>query len=278
MNTIDIKYLLKLAESIRKRIVEIVYYSGGGHIGGDLSEANVLVALYWHCLNVTKENLKDPDRDRFILSKGHSVEALYAVLESKGILSTEMLESYGKFGSALAGHPVKGVPGIEFNTGALGHGLSLGVGTALSAKMDGKSFKTYVLMGDGEQDEGSIYEAAMAASMYKLDNLVAIIDRNKLQISGTTEQVMNLEPLKDRWTSFGWKVLEMDGDDMETIIRTLDSIAYNGEKPYLVISSTTKGKGVSFMENRAEWHHGYPTEDQFKEAIAEVDSRINTLE
>ena len=170
------------------------------------------------------------------------------------------------------------VPGIEVNSGALGHGLSIGVGMALAAKMDGKSYKTFVLMGDGEQGEGSIYEAAMAGHQYKLDNLVAIIDRNHLQISGNTEDVMGLDDIRARWSAFGWDVVKMDGDDMKDIVKTLSSIDFASGKPHLVISETTKGKGVSYMENVAKWHHGVPSAEQYAQAVQEINERIIKLE
>lgn len=269
---------LKLqAEINRKRLFEIVYNAKAGHIGGDLSVMNMLTALYFHTLNVDPEDVKNPDRDRFVLSKGHCVEALYAVLEAKGFLKKEVTDTLGKYLSPLSGHPTIEVPGIEVNTGALGHGLPIGVGMALAAKMDKKSYKTFVVMGDGEQGEGSIYEAAMAGSNYNLDNLVAVIDRNHLQISGDTEDVMKIDSVKDRWTAFGWDVIEINGDDIDEIVRTLDGIDYNNGKPHLIVSHTTKGFGVSYMENIAKWHHGMPNEEQYQQGIAEIEARICSL-
>lgn len=189
-----------------------------------------------------------------------------------------ILDTLGQYGSILSGHPTIGVPGIEVNTGALGHGLSVGVGIAMAAKMDKRNYKTYVLMGDGEQGEGSIYEAAMAARQYKLDNLVAVIDRNHLQISGDTEDVMGIDDIRDRWTAFGWEVKDMNGDDMEDIIRTFRSIDYANHHPHLLVAHTTKGKGVSFMEGVAKWHHGVPNNEQYELAIREISERIKNLE
>lgn len=274
----DALHLNLIAEKSRKRLLEIICSAKAGHTGGDLSCLNVLTALYFHTLNVSSENLKDPDRDRFILSKGHCVEALFVTLEAKGILKKEVLDTLGQFGSPLGGHPTVNVPGIEVNSGALGHGLSIGVGMALAAKMDGKAYKTFVLMGDGEQGEGSIYEAAMAGHQYKLDNLVAIIDRNHLQISGNTEDVMAIDNIVEKWTAFGWDVVKMDGDSMEEILRTFDSMDFACGKPHLVVSETTKGKGVSYMENIAKWHHGVPTAEQYAQAISEIEDRIAKLE
>lgn len=269
---------LKLqAEINRKRLLEIVYNANAGHIGGDLSVMNMLTALYFHTLNVDPNDVKNPDRDRFVLSKGHCVEALYAVLEAKGFLKKEVTDTLGKYLSPLSGHPTIEVPGIEVNTGALGHGLPIGVGMAIAAKMDKKSYKTFVVMGDGEQGEGSIYEAAMAGSNYNLDNLVAVIDRNHLQISGNTEDVMKIDSVKERWTAFGWDVVEINGDDIDEIVRTLDNIDYNNGKPHLIVSHTTKGFGISYMENIAKWHHGMPNEEQYQQGMAEIEARICSL-
>ena len=272
------KELVLLAEQNRKRLVEVVYRAKAGHIGGDLSCLNVMTALYFHVMrNLDPENPKAPERDRFVLSKGHCVEALYVTLEAKGFLKSETLDTLGKFGSILSGHPTIEVPGIEVNSGALGHGLSIGVGMAIAAKMDEKDYRTYVLMGDGEQGEGSIYEAAMAAHKYQLDNLVAVIDRNRLQISGNTEDVMPLDSIPARWTAFGWEVVEMNGDDMQSILDTFHAIDYSNGKPHLIVSRTTKGKGVSYMENVAKWHHGVPTQEQYEQAMKEIDERIKAL-
>lgn len=266
------------SERNRKRLVEIVYKAKAGHIGGDLSCLNVLTALYFGVMKVNPKEPSMPSRDRFIMSKGHCVEALYTTLESKGFINSETINTLGEYKSILSGHPTIEVPGIEVNSGALGHGLSIGIGMAIAAKMNGESYKTYVLMGDGEQGEGSIYEAAMSANQYKLDNLVAIIDRNGLQISGTTEEVMSLENMRQRWEAFGWEVLEMNGDNMSDILDTLESIDYANRKPHLIISHTTKGKGISFMENALKWHHGVPTADQYEMAIHEISDRIVALE
>lgn len=271
------KALQLQSEINRKRLVELVYKAKAGHIGGDLSCLNVLTALYFNILNVDPKNPDDPDRDRFILSKGHCVEALYVTLEAKGYYGRELTDTLGQFGSVLSGHPTIEVPGIEVSSGALGHGLSVGVGMAIAAKKDGRSYKTYVLMGDGEQGEGSIYEAAMSANQYHLDNLVAIIDRNHLQISGNTEDVMGLDSITDRWTAFGWDVRTIDGDDVVAVAKALGEIDFNNGKPHLFISETTKGKGVSFMENVAKWHHGVPDEEQYVTAIGEIECRINEI-
>lgn len=274
----DVKQLQLLAEKNRKRLVEVVYKAKAGHIGGDLSCLNVMTALYFDVMrNLNPAEPKAADRDRFVLSKGHCVEALYVTLEAKGFLKPEVLDTLGKFGSVLSGHPTIEVPGIEVNSGALGHGLSIGVGMAIAAKMDKKAWKTYVLMGDGEQGEGSICEAAMAGNKYQLDNLVAIIDRNHLQISGDTEDVMPIDSIKERWSAFGWDVINMNGDSMEDIVKAFDTIDYTNSKPHLLISDTTKGKGVSFMEGIAKWHHGVLNEEQCKAAVAEIEKRIESF-
>ncbi len=273
----ETKELIKQSELNRRRLMEIIYKAGAGHTGGDLSVLNLITALYFDIMNVNPLEPKMADRDRFVLSKGHCVEALYTVLEAKGFIKQGVLDTLGQFGSVLSGHPTIEVPGIEVNTGALGHGLPIGVGMAIAAKMDGKSYKTYVVMGDGEQGEGSIYEAAMAGNMYHLDNLVAVIDRNYLQISGNTEDVMALDSVRDRWTAFGWEVMEMNGDDMQSILDTFHSVDYTNGKPHLIVSRTTKGKGVSYMENVAKWHHGVPTQEQYEQAMKEIDERIKAL-
>jgi len=265
------------AAKMRKRLLEVVYKAKAGHIGGGLSSLNMLTALYFHTLKVDPQHPKMENRDRFIMSKGHCVEALYCVLEEKGFIAPELLNTYGEYQSKLAGHPTIKVPGIEVNTGALGHGLSIGVGLAIAAKMDKRSYKTFVLMGDGEQGEGSIYEAAMAGSHYKLDNLVAIIDRNGLQISDKTENVMSLNPIDKRWEAFGWDVIEVNGDDMDSIVQVLDNIDFENHKPHLIISKTTKGRGFSCMENILKWHHGVPNEEEYRKSVEEIDACINQL-
>ena len=266
--------LKQKCEQLRLNLIQLIHSGKTGHTGGDLSVLNVLTVLFYRILNVDPAHPKMPKRDRFVLSKGHCAEALYCVLCDKGFISQEELDNYGKDFSHLGGHPDVTIPGVEINTGALGHGLSAGVGMALAAKIKKESFKTYVVMGDGEQAEGSIYEAAMAANKYHLDNLVAIIDRNCLQITGPTEDVMPLEDIRERWTAFGWEVKEMNGEDIADIVSTLESIDFQNGRPHLLISKTTKGLGVSFMENVAKWHHGVPNEDQYEQALREINKRI----
>ncbi|MDR2938331.1 MAG: transketolase [Prevotellaceae bacterium] len=273
-----VQNLTRKAEHIRRRSLEIICSAKGGHTGGGLSSTDILTTLYLHVLNVDPKNPQMENRDRFVMSKGHCVEALYCALAEAGFIPDSLLEEYGKFGTTLAGHPTKKVAGVEINSGALGHGLPVGVGMAMAAKMDKKDYLTYVLMGDGEQGEGSIYEAAMAASHYKLDNLIAIIDRNGLQISGSTENVMSLEPMQQRWEAFGWNVLEVDGNSIPELLKAFDFFKKNKNgKPHLLIAKTVKGKGVSYMENVAKWHHGVPNAEQLTQAKSEIEQRLETM-
>ena len=268
---------MKKAALIRRDIVDIVYRSSAGHIGGSLSETDILVALYYEVMRIDPENPGWADRDRFILSKGHSIDAYYCVLADRGFFDRKELLTYSQFGSKLIGHPNRQIPGVEMNTGALGHGLSIGVGMALAAKMDKKDYRVFVLMGDGELAEGSVWEAAMAASNYRLDNLVAIIDRNGLQISGKTEEVMAIEPLGEKWKSFGWSVSVIDGHDFSSICSALSEDRKVRNMPSLVIAETVKGKGISFMENEPKWHHGVMTPEEYKKACEELDRLLEVL-
>jgi transketolase len=268
---IPIKELRKVAVEVRKRTLEIIHRAARGHIGGSLSSVDILVALYFKVLHIDPQYPEDSTRDRFILSKGHSVESYFVVLAQRGFIDDSLLDTYGKFNSPLSGHPTRRVPGVELNSGALGHGLSVGVGMALAAKRQNLGFRTFVLMGDGEQGEGSIMEAAASAGYYKLDNLVAIIDRNKLQISGPTEEVMAIEDLGKKYKACGWEVVKIDGHNMKMLVEVLSHTPVKKGKPTLVIAHTVKGKGVSFIENKADWHHMVPTEEQMKEAMMELD-------
>jgi transketolase len=269
--------LKKKAVEIRIELLKMIYEAKTGHTGGALSSADILVALYYDVMKVDPLNPKWVDRDRFILSKGHCVEGYYSILADKGFFPKEELMTFSKFNSRLIGHPTLKVPGIEMNTGALGHGLSTAIGMAMAAKMDKKDYKVYVLMGDGEQAEGSVWEAAMAGGHYKLDNLVAIVDRNRLQISGNTETVMSLDSLGDKWASFGWEVIEVNGNNMDELVNVLRSLPLAKGKPSLIIANTTKGKGVSFMENVAKWHHGVPTPEQYEQAIGELTAQLEEV-
>jgi transketolase len=226
--------------------------------------------LYNHVLNITPGNFDDPNRDRYIQSKGHSVEALYTVLADRGFFPQEDLDDLNRFQSDLIGHPTRKIHGIEQNTGALGHGLSLAVGTALAAKIDGKTYRVYTLLGDGELTEGSNWEAAMAASHYKLDNLIVIVDRNTLQITGRTEDVMALEPLEDKFRAFGFAVQHVDGHDMKALVKVFEQIPFKPDKTNLIMAHTVKGKGVSFIEDNVHWHHHVPTDEEYRTAQAEL--------
>lgn len=263
---------LKLkAVQIRKDIVTLVHSAGTGHIGGDLSVTDILVDLYYKQMHVGQELTADPDRDRFVLSKGHSVEALYSVLADKGYFSKEELHrTYSKFGSKYIGHPNNKVPGVEMNTGSLGHGLAVGVGMALAGKMDGRSYRVYVVLGDGEMEEGSNWEAITAGAHYKLDNLTAFVDRNRLQISGTTEEVMTQEKQEERWAAFGWNVLSIPGNDMDAIDAAVEKAKAAKGQPTVIIANTTKGCGVSYIENQVAWHHKVPTDAEFAQAMQEL--------
>lgn len=265
------------AIDIRKDIVKLINHAGTGHIGGDLSVTDILVNLYYKQMNVGPDMIDDPNRDRFVLSKGHCVEALYAILADLGFFPKEDLETYSQYMSKYIGHPNNKIPGIEVNSGSLGHGLSIAVGMALAARMENRSYRTYVVMGDGECDEGSVWEAAMAANQFKLDNLTAFVDRNRLQISGTTEQVMAQDSAEERWASFGWNVLSIPGNDMQAIDDAIDLSKHTKGKPTVIIANTTKGCGVSFMENLAGWHHKVPTAEQTEAAIKELDERKAAL-
>lgn len=265
--------LKKKAYEIRKEALRIITIGNTGHTGGDLSEADILTALFYEVMRIDPHNPLWDGRDYFIQSKGHCVETYYAILADKEFFPKTELETFSKFGTKLIGHPNNKIPGIEICSGALGHGLSVGTGIALALKMDNRQNRVFVIMGDGEQAEGSVWEAAMAAASYKLDNLTAIIDRNHLQISGNTEDVLALEPLADKWRAFGFHVTVINGHDLGEIIPALNHQVPG--KPTLIIANTIKGKGVSFMENIPKWHHGVPNPEQFKQAAAELDEVIN---
>jgi transketolase len=233
--------------------------------------------LYNKVLNVSPQNFSSPDRDRYIQSKGHCVEALYVVLADKGFFPEEDLNTLCQYQSHYIGHPTKKVNGVEQNTGALGHGLPLSVGMALAAKMDEKDFRVFTLLGDGELPEGSNWEAALSAAQYKLDNLCAIVDKNTLQISGPTVSVCNTDPLDKKFESFGWAVKEVNGHDVSELKQAFDSLPFEKGKPSVIIAHTIKGKGISFMENQAKWHHGVPTTEQYALAQKELDELLLTL-
>lgn len=262
--------LVEKGKKLRRGIIEVCYRSKAGHVGGSLSSIDILNVLYHYEMRIDPKDPKKEDRDRFVLSKGHVAESLFVTLADCGFFEEEELKSFSSYGSKYIGHPNNKIHGVEMNTGALGHGLALGVGMAIAAKMDQKDYRTYVLMGDGEQAEGSIWEAAMAASHYQLDNLVAILDRNGLQISGTTEDVMSLKDIKAKWESFGFEVIEINGNEIDEIIMAFDRAKSVKGKPVLVLAHTVKGKGVSFMENEVAWHHGVLNEEQYHMVMKEL--------
>ncbi|NMD38208.1 MAG: transketolase [Christensenellaceae bacterium] len=250
----------------RADVITMINKANAGHIGGSLSSLDIISVLYDRVMNIDPKMLKDPNRDRFLLSKGHSVEGYLVVLADKGFFPKEELREFSQAGSHLIGHPNNKVPGIEMCTGALGHGLSIGVGMALAAKRLNRTYRTFVLLGDGELAEGSVWEAAMAGANYRLDNLFAIIDRNGLQISGDTEDVMALENLAEKWTAFGWNVTEVDGHDVQAMMDYFSSRKAEN-KPHCLICKTIKCKGLPAGENKKEWHHKVPNEQQVKEAL-----------
>ena len=261
----------------RQMILRYIYGAKAGHTGGSLSCIDILNVLYNEVLNVGPDNFSSPDRDRYVQSKGHCVEALYVVLADKGFFPETDLETLCRYQSHYIGHPTRKVHGVEQNTGALGHGLSLSVGTALAAKLDDKTYRVFTLLGDGELPEGSNWEAALTASHYGLDNLCAIIDYNKLQITGTTAEVCNTEPLDAKFESFGWAVKHVDGHDTDALKATFSELPFTKGKPSLVIAHTVKGKGISFMENNLKWHHGVPNEKQYAEAVSELELATYSL-
>jgi transketolase len=260
------------AKQIRKKIIETNVHAGQGHTGSDLSETDILASLFFRILNLDGDHLDDPNRDRFILSKGHGVCGLYCTLAEAGYMPEEKLKTYLEFDSELPGHPVRQkCPFVELNTGALGHGLCVATGLALSAKMSNRNFRVFVVTGDGELQEGSNWEAAMSAAHFKLDNLVWIIDRNTLQLADRTEAIMAVEPLADKLKAFGFNVYNTDGNDPAALIETIEAMDMNNQKPKVVIAKTTKGKGVSFIEDHPAWHHKIPAGDEIARAIEELE-------
>jgi len=269
------KELVQKSVEYRKKILKYIVGANAGHTGGSLSCIDILNVLYNKILNVSPENFKSPDRDRYIQSKGHCVEALFVTLADKGFFPESDLETLCKYQSHYIGHPTKKVNGVEQNTGALGHGLPIAAGVALAAKMDKKDYRVFTLLGDGELPEGSNWEAALTAAHYNLDNLCAIIDNNKLQITGPNKNVCNTDPIDTKFESFGWEVRHVDGHDLQQMTDTLSSLPFKAGKPSLVIAHTIKGKGVSYMENTLKWHHGVPSKEQYEQAINELDTLID---
>lgn len=267
------------AYDLRKDVVDMILAGKGGHIGGDMSVMEILVTLYFKQMNVSPKNPQDEERDRFVLSKGHSVEAYYAVLAARGFLDIQdVILNFSKFGSKYIGHPNNKLPGIEMNSGSLGHGLPVCVGMALAGKKDKKNYRVYTVMGDGELAEGSVWEGFMAAHQYKLDNLCAVVDRNRLQISGNTEDVMGHDNLVQRIASFGWHVIDVeDGNNIDELNVAFEETKTIKGRPTAIIANTIKGCGSAVMENKANWHHKVPTQEEYQQIIADFEARKEAL-
>jgi transketolase len=270
----DVAALQGVALRIREHVLRMAAGPVGAHVGGSFSAAEILAVLYFHVLRVRPEEPGWEGRDDFILSKGHAGAGLYAVLAERGFLPVEELATYARPGGRLLSHPTVKVPGVEFPTGSLGHGLSLGVGLALAAQRDGRGNRTYVLLGDGELQEGSVWEAAMAAAHFGLDNLTAIIDRNGLQISGRTEERMRLEPLADRWRSFGWSVEKVDGHDVEALLAAFARVPFEPGRPTMLLAETVKGQGVKFLADKKKCHYVTLTPELYRRALHELHQEV----
>lgn len=259
------------ASWMRRNAMQMVYHKQLGHLGGDFSATDILATLYFGVLRYDPAQPEWADRDRFIMSKGHATGALYTALAAAGYFPEDWLSTYMQHHSKLNGHPNRQyLPGVETNTGPLGHGFPVALGIAISGQITGADYRTFVLTGDGEQQEGSNWEAAMTAGHRKVKNLTLIIDRNRLQQGASTEETAGLDPLDDKYRAFGWEVVKIDGHNYDQLLTTLGAPVGNREKPLCVIANTVKGKGVSFMENLAKWHHGVPTEEQFEQAMKEL--------
>jgi len=268
----QVEELEKMAKQVRKGIIEAVYSNKSGHPGGSLSIADILTVLYFKEMNINVKNPNWEERDRLVLSKGHCSPALYSCLANRGYFLVEDLKSFRNINSYLQGHPDKNkVPGVDMTTGSLGQGLSSANGMAIAGKMDKKSYRVYCVLGDGEIEEGQVWEAAMASCKYKLDNLCVIVDNNNLQIDGTIEEVMSSYPIDDKFRSFGFEIIKIDGHDVEEIINALEVAKNVKGKPTCIIAKTIKGKGISFMENQVGWHGKAPNEEQYKQALKELE-------
>lgn len=266
-----VKELEKKAKEVRQLMVRTLLATQSGHPGGSFSCVDIMTALYFKVMNIDPAQPKWPDRDRFVLSKGHAALGFYSVLALRGYFDKELMKQFRQNGSILSGHPdMEKIPGVDMSTGSLGQGLSVGVGMALAAKYDRKAYKTYVLIGDGESQEGQIWEAALAGAQFKLDNLITIVDRNFMQLDGYTEQIMKLEPFEKKWEAFGWKVKEIDGHNIQQIINALKNAPVEKEKPTMIIAKTIKGKGLRLMENKYEWHGmKHPIKDEDAKSVLE---------
>ncbi|GAF26009.1 Apulose-4-phosphate transketolase subunit A [Moorella thermoacetica] len=267
----DLQSLMATARRIRRDIVRMVGAAGSGHPGGSLSAVEIMTALYFKVMRLDPERPDWPERDRFVLSKGHAAPVLYAALAERGFFAVDKLDTLRRLGSPLQGHPDrKSLPGVEVSTGSLGHGLAVANGMALAGRLDGRDYRVYVLLGDGELEEGMVWEGAMAAAHYRLDNLTAIVDHNHLQIDGRVEEVMSPEPVADKFRAFGWEVMTIDGHDFGQILDALERAREVKGKPTVIIAETIKGKGVSFMENQAGWHGKAPKPEEVEKALAEL--------
>ena len=265
--------LEKLAKKIRLGIIDEMYYGKSGHPGGSLSIADIMTVLYFDEMNIDNENPNWEDRDRLVLSKGHCSPALYAALAYRGFFPVEDLKTFRNINSYLQGHPdKKNIPGVDMSTGSLGQGLSVANGMAISAKLDNKNYRVYCILGDGEIEEGQVWEAAMSSSKYKLDNLCVIIDNNNLQIDGTIDEVMSSKPIDDKFRSFGFEIIKIDGHNIEEIKNAFEVAKNVKEKPVCIIAKTIKGKGVKYMENKVDWHGKAPNEDEYKQAIIDIEN------
>ncbi len=268
-----------LAAKIRRHIIDMTHRGNSSHVGSGLSISDILAVLYGSCMKIYSHDPHNPNRDRFILSKGHAGAAVYAALAEVGFFDIKLLESHYQNGSKLSGHVShKEVPGVEFSTGSLGHGLSVGTGIAKAAQLNESKFRTFVLLSDGECDEGSNWEAVLFAAHHNLNSLTAIIDYNKIQSLKSVEETLGLEPFSDKWKAFGWRVIEVDGHNHKDLINTFTPSKEDSEKPTVVICHTTKGKGVSFMENSVLWHYRSPQGDEYKDAVKELNQYISNLE
>ncbi len=272
--SVDQKFLEKKSLEYRRTIIEIIYNSGAGHTGGSLSCIDILNVLYNGFLKITPNNFTDIERNNYIHSKGHSVEALYTVLCDVGFFKKEDLETLNAFDSHFIGHPTRKVSGVEHNTGALGHGLSVAVGLALAKKKDKSKKKVFALLGDGELSEGSVWEACTSASKYQLDNLIVVVDRNHLQITGKTEDVNPIEPLDEKFKSFGFNVEFVNGNNIFELLEIFQKVPFTADKPSAIIANTIKGCGISFIENEISWHHKVPTDEEYRKAIKELDEKL----
>lgn len=271
MKITKVEALSNIANDIRMGIIEQVYNAQSGHPGGSLSCADILAVLYFNQMNIDPQEPNAKGRDRFVLSKGHCAPALYATLARKGYFEKELLKEFRKIESNLQGHPdMKKIPGVDMSTGSLGQGLSVAVGMAIGSKIEHEGYRVYCLLGDGELEEGQVWEAAMSASKNKLDNLCAIVDYNKLQIDGKVDEIAGLDNIKGKFENFGFNVIEVDGHNIEALINAFDSAKHKKEMPSVIIAHTIKGKGVSFMEGKAEWHGKAPNQEQYEEAINEL--------